>query len=128
MADEAHADLAVDAALGVLAAVERFNALRREQGLGPVQVRMGLASGEVLVGDLGTPFRIAYTAVGDCINLASRLQQASREVGVNVLVSSSVQEACARHEFRDLGLLAIRGLPQQRVATPLRPADRREPR
>ena len=113
-----HADLAVDAAQAIVQRVRKFNEDRRAQGLVEVRVRMGLASGEALVGDLGTRFRIAYTAVGDCINLASRLQQASRELDVSILASESVERACRRHSFEGLGLLAIRGLPDQAVSTP----------
>ena len=113
-----HADLALDAAMGILREVQAFNQNRCLEGKPPVTVRMGLASGEALVGDLGTAFRIAYTAVGDCINLASRLQQASREVDVPILASHSVQEASRRHAFIDLGTLRIRGLNDQRVGTP----------
>ena len=118
IAEEDHADLAVDAALAIVAQVARFNEERRAQGLPAVKVRMGMASGEALVGDLGTRFRIAYTAVGDCINLASRLQQASRELDVSVLVADSVRLACRRHAFDPLGVLPVRGLPNQPVATP----------
>jgi adenylate cyclase len=118
IAEEDHADLAVDAALAIVDQVARFNQQRLAQGLQAVHVRMGLASGEALVGDLGTRFRIAYTAVGDCINLASRLQQASRELDVSILAADSVRLACKRHRFEPLGVLPVRGLPAQPVATP----------
>lgn len=112
-----HADLALDAALGIIERVAAFNQARAASGLAPVQVRMGLASGEALVGDLGTRFRAAYTAVGDCINLASRLQQASREVGVSILLAESVCAFSKRHRFDHLGALEVRGLAPQNVAT-----------
>jgi adenylate cyclase len=118
IAEEDHADLAVDAALAIVDQVARFNQQRLAQGLQAVHVRMGLASGEALVGDLGTRFRIAYTAVGDCINLASRLQQASRELDVSILAADSVRLACKRHRFEPLGVLPVRGLSAQPVATP----------
>lgn len=115
--DADHADLAVDTALKILAQVDAFNRSRRVTGLRPVTVRMGLASGSALVGDLGTPFRISYTAVGDCINLASRLQQASREAGVNILAAETVAQGCRRHTLLPLGRMAVRGLPDQEVFT-----------
>lgn len=118
LADQDHADLALDAALAIVRNVASFNARRNDRGLAPVVVRIGLASGEALVGDLGTPFRISYTAVGDCINLASRLQQASRLAGVNILVAGSVVERCTRHVFVPIDTIPIRGLPDQKVFTP----------
>jgi adenylate cyclase len=122
VAQAEHSDLAVDAALAIVEQVEGFNRTRAAQGLNPVKVRIGLASGEALVGDLGTRFRIAYTAVGDCINLASRLQQASREVDVAILAADNVRLASQRHTFTPLGTLGVRGLASQAVATPIRRA------
>ena len=80
-------------------------------------VRIGIASGTALVGDLGTPFRSAYTAVGDCINLASRLQQASRDVDVGILIADSSARLCRRHRLRPLGKLPVRGLPDEPIYT-----------
>jgi len=116
-----HADRAIDAAMTILENVRRFNEARAARGLPAVTVRMGVASGSALVGDLGTPFRIAYTAVGDCINLASRLQQASREVGVNILVSGSAAQRCRRWSFTPMGTTPVRGLGDEPVFTPTHP-------
>ena len=113
-----HADRAIDAALAICENVGRFNESRNQAGLPRATVRIGIASGPALVGDLGTTFRIAYTAVGDCINLASRLQQASREVDVSILVSGSSALLCRRHRLRPLGRLPVRGLPDEEIFTP----------
>ncbi len=114
---EDHADRAIDAAIAICGNIERFNETRAREGLPKVVVRIGIASGPALVGDLGTPFRIAYTAVGDCINLASRLQQASREVDVGILIADSTAQLCRRHRLRPLGKLPIRGLPDEPIYT-----------
>ena len=113
-----HADQAVDAAMRIVANVDRYNLERKSQGLAELRVRIGIASGSALVGDLGTPFRIAYTAVGDCINLASRLQQLSRELDVSIAVAESCASQCQRWTFRSLGLVPVRGLADQQVFTP----------
>ncbi|MFZ9679476.1 MAG: CHASE2 domain-containing protein [Quisquiliibacterium sp.] len=113
-----HADRAVDAAMRIVANVDRYNLQRKSQGLAELRVRIGIASGSALVGDLGTPFRIAYTAVGDCINLASRLQQLSRELDVSIAVAESCASQCQRWTFRALGLVPVRGLADQKVFTP----------
>lgn len=118
IAEADHADRAIDAAREILANVNRFNAQRAQAGLPVANVRMGIASGTALVGDLGTPFRIAYTAVGDCINLASRLQQASRDVGVHILVSGSAASRCKRNQLTAIGTVAVRGLPDESIFTP----------
>lgn len=67
-------DEAASAALEILHEVDLLNERREKDGHPPVRVRIGIESGEALVGDLGTQFRSTYTAVGDCINFASRLE------------------------------------------------------
>lgn len=122
-----HADRALDAAFAILANVERFNAERAKAGAPAVRVRIGIASGSALVGDLGTRFRIAYTAVGNCINLASRLQQLSRELDVSIAVAPSTQAMCRRWRFGSLGEVSIRGLTDLTVFTPLGPGTQQSP-
>lgn len=113
-----HARRAVEAALAIVDNVRRFNAARAARGEEPVRVRVGIASGPALVGDLGTPFRSAYTAVGDCINLASRLQQLSRQLEVDIAIAGSAALQCTGSAFRSLGKVPVRGLPDQEVFTP----------
>ena len=123
-----HAQRAVEAALAIVGNVRRFNAVRRARGEEPVRVRIGIASGSALVGDLGTRFRISYTAVGDCINLASRLQQLSRQLDVDIAIAASSAALCGAGRFRSLGLVSVRGLPDQEVFTPVGPAPATDPR
>ncbi|MEN9313883.1 MAG: hypothetical protein RIS35_276 [Pseudomonadota bacterium] len=123
-----HAQRAIDAAQAIVGNVRRFNATRRARGEEPVRVRIGIASGSALVGDLGTPFRISYTAVGDCINLASRLQQLSRQLEVDIAIAASSAALCGTDRFRSLGLVSVRGLPDQEVFTPPGPAPSTDPR
>lgn len=113
-----HAQSALDAALEIRAAIVRFNATRHARGAFPVRVRIGLATGRALVGDLGTPFRSTYTAVGDVINLASRLQEAARGTGYDILVSRAMAEALPGHRLRPIGAISLRGLSRVDVFTP----------
>lgn len=123
-----HADRAVRAAIAIVENVRRFNGIRSAQGDEPVRVRIGIASGSALVGDLGTPFRISYTAVGDCINLASRLQQLSRQLEVDIAIAASSVALCRDGGFRSLGSISVRGLPDQQVFTPDPRDPARDPR
>ncbi|WP_448509607.1 CHASE2 domain-containing protein [Immundisolibacter sp.] len=113
-----HAQSALDAALEIRAAITRFNAARHARGAFPVRVRIGLATGRALVGDLGTPFRSTYTAVGDVINLAARLQEAARGTGYDILVSRAMAEILPRHRLRPIGAISLRGLSKVDVFTP----------
>lgn len=113
-----HAPRALQAALGIHAAVAHFNKQRSARGDLPVRVRIGLATGRALVGDLGTPFRSTYTAVGDVINLASRLQQAARDFDDDIVVSRVFSEACPHTVFRPIGAVSPRGLQREEVFSP----------
>lgn len=103
------ADWAVSAALDVLAEVDAFNVKRRNSGYGPVRVRIGIESGRALVGDLGTAFRSTYTAVGDCINFASRLESAARDLPTHLVIGAEANGRLRRHSTRSLGMISLRG-------------------
>lgn len=113
-----HAERALRAALGIQAAVAHFNERRAARGDLPVRARIGLATGRALVGDLGTPFRSTYTAVGDVINLASRLQQAARDFEDDIVASREFADACPGAVFRPIGTISPRGLDRIEVFSP----------
>lgn len=89
-----HAVRAVQAALELAEAASPLNAHLSAQGLPGVGFGIGLATGTVCVGDLGTPQRRTYTAVGDAVNLAARLEALTRDLGVDLLVADSTRAAC----------------------------------
>ena len=103
------ADRAVGAALDILAEVDAFNARRQVRGFTPVRVRIGIESGRALVGDLGTAFRSTYTAVGDCINFASRLEAAARDLPTQLVIGSATNAQLVQHRTRSLGTIGLRG-------------------
>lgn len=81
-----HSDRAIEAAKDIVLRVRAWNELRISQGLLPARVRIGVETGPVLVGDLGTEFRRTYTAVGDCINTASKLQAIAKALPYDLVV------------------------------------------
>lgn len=90
---EDHADRAVAAALDMMAAIAQFNQEGNHLLQGePIAVRIGVHSGEVVVGDLGTRFRHAYTAIGDAVNVTARLQSLARELEEYLVVSKQTVE------------------------------------
>lgn len=100
--------------------VERLEALNRKwsaQGLPTFQIGIGIHVGEAMVGNIGSESRVQYTALGDTINLASRLQSLTKELHATILVSEQVaQEAMAELdevvEFIDRGVVSVRGREQ----------------
>ena len=103
------ADRAVSAALEIIEEVAQFNQTRALKKLSPVRVRIGIESGQALVGDLGTAFRSTYTAVGDCINFASRLEAAARDYPRGLLIGPVANGQLSKHQTVSLGSLELRG-------------------
>ncbi|MGC8837742.1 MAG: tetratricopeptide repeat protein [Anaerolineae bacterium] len=108
LAHEDDAERALHAALGLQAAVkEGGQDLSRRLGR-PLALRIGLNMGEVVVGGLGSDLRLDYTAVGDTVNVAARLQELARPG--EILVARSVAEAArAAFTFEPLGPVEVRG-------------------
>ena len=103
------ADRAASAALDILAEVDALNMRRQQNGFAPLRVRIGIESGPALVGDLGTTFRSTYTAVGDCINFASRLEAAARDLPTQLVIGASANSQIKKHQTVSLGSLTVRG-------------------
>jgi adenylate cyclase len=104
-----HADLALDAAKIIVRRVERMSALRVAEGKAPLRVRIGIESGLAMAGDFGTSFRSIYTAVGDSVNTASRLEQAARDFPHCVIIGAGTVARAQRHHFLLLGERLLRG-------------------
>jgi adenylate cyclase len=88
-----HAAQAAETILTCTARLAELNADWRSRGLPELPTRFGLATGPVVVGNVGSPERLVYTAVGDTINLASRLEGLNRFYGTWVLVSGETRRA-----------------------------------
>jgi len=111
-----HADLALDAARAIQVRVDELSASRVHQGYQPLRVRIGIESGAAMAGDFGTMFRSIYTAVGDGVNTAARLEQVARDFTHNVIIGPGTVERSRRHRFLALGERLLRGKER---ATPL---------
>ena len=104
-----HADLALDAAQNILIAVKKFSQARELDGKPPLRVRIGLESGTAMAGDFGSSSRSIYTAVGDCVNVASRLQSLARNYPYDVITGPNTVAASRRHSFIPLEEVTLRG-------------------
>jgi class 3 adenylate cyclase/tetratricopeptide (TPR) repeat protein len=115
---------AVHAALGIQRALHDYAAtLERERGL-KLQMRIGINTGTVVVGRIGTDLHMEYTAIGDTINLASRLQSLARPG--SVLISDSTHKSVLGFfETLELGELEIKGHAPVRAFEVLRSHGRR---
>lgn len=104
-----HADLALDAASAIVQRVRQFSEQRQKLGRPPLRVRIGIDSGPAFAGDFGTEFRSIYTAVGDSVNTASRLEQAARDFPHDIIIGEGTVTHARRHQFLPLGERQLRG-------------------
>ena len=113
--DEQHAAHAVQAAMAMIAAVGPLNAELAERGLPSLAPCIGLATGVVCVGDLGSALRRSYTAVGDGVNLAARIEGATRTYDVPLLVADTTRAAAGQLpgcEWVEVDEVAVKGRSQ----------------
>ncbi|MDE2301128.1 MAG: adenylate/guanylate cyclase domain-containing protein [Sphingomonadales bacterium] len=100
---------AVEAAMAMYQAGEQFRS-EAPEGVPPIgRTRVGLHYGEAIVGNFGGEGRIQYTALGDAMNTAARLESANKQIGTSVLVSGPVVERCGLDIFRFLGRVVLSG-------------------
>jgi adenylate cyclase len=109
-----HASLACRAALDMVAELETMQAEWRRDGVPALDIGIGINTGPMIVGNMGSASRFNYTVVGDAVNLASRIEALNKSYGTNVLVSESTYER-VRGEFpnaREIDQVQVRGRTQ----------------
>lgn len=115
-----HATLAVRAALDMGDAVRDINRIHRASGRPEISVGIGINSGVMSVGDMGSTARRSYTVVGDAVNLASRLEGLSGHYGVEIVASGATQALAPGHVWQELDSVRVKGKAQAvAVFTPL---------
>jgi class 3 adenylate cyclase len=98
------------AARDMLARVVRLNGELSAQGQAPIAIGIGLHAGDAIVGNMGSAERYNYTAIGDAVNVAARLEDLTKEVGYPLVASATVVAALDdRAGFVKLGARAIKG-------------------
>jgi adenylate cyclase len=102
-----HAARALTAARSMLAEVERLNGSRRPEP--PLRIGVGIASGTVVAGNVGSPERLNYTVLGDTVNLAARLQDLTKQHRVALLLTEESWRAAGAGPGRCLGDVTVRG-------------------
>jgi adenylate cyclase len=105
---EDHPAMAVEAAQEMRRRLRTLNGALMEQGYPPLCHGIGIHTGEVVAANIGSPDRLSYTLVGDTVNLASRLQNLNKEMGTDVILSSTTKARLAAP-------FALKPLPSQQV-------------
>jgi adenylate cyclase len=104
-----HASLAVKTALEMASAVQRLNEEHRIRGLPEIGIGIGLNTGTMCVGDMGSDIRRSYTVIGDSVNLGSRLEGLSKIYGVDIVVSESTRKLANGFAWQELDKVRVKG-------------------
>ncbi|MDX1562790.1 MAG: adenylate/guanylate cyclase domain-containing protein, partial [Gammaproteobacteria bacterium] len=107
--DAEHARNAVLAGLAMIETVEALGPDFEKKGWPPLQIGVGVASGPMNVGNMGSEFRMAYTVMGDTVNLGSRLEGLTKQYGVGMIVNETTVELVADVRFRQIDLVRVKG-------------------
>jgi adenylate cyclase len=107
--DENHATRGVTAALRMQQGLAQLKDAFEKKGWPAIAVGVGLSSGEMTVGDMGSQVRKAYTVMGDTVNLGSRLEGITRQYGVGVLVSQETARLAQGIVFREIDAVRVKG-------------------
>jgi adenylate cyclase len=103
---------------GILAGLEMQQAIALlrpqfiERGWPAIHIGVGINSGIMRVGNMGSQFRIAYTVMGDAVNLGSRLEGITKEYGIGIIVGEATRNSVTDIVFRELDLVRVKGKNQ----------------
>lgn len=122
--DPDHAQHALYAAREMVQTLEDLRPEFEAQGWPALEVGVGLNTGVMNVGNMGSEFRMAYTAMGDAVNLGSRLEALTRTYGVSIIASEFTQHAVPEFQYRELDLVRVKGKDQPvAIFEPIAPVD-----
>jgi len=122
LADEEHADHAVEAALAMQAKLKELNVVWKAAGLPEIATGVGVNTGDMIAGTIGSDQVRSYTVIGDAVNLGSRIESLNKQYGTTILISeSTVKELKHQYDLRALGDVVVKGKSQAVAIFEVRP-------
>ena len=108
--DPDHADHAVEAALEMIQELRRLNEQWRKEGTPPLDIGIGINTGPMIAGNIGSEAIMSYTVIGDAVNLGSRLESLNKTYGTNIIVSEATRARLkGDYTLRPLGDVVVKG-------------------
>lgn len=109
VSDAQHARMAVVTAMQMQAALPAVNKAFAAKGWPEIKIGVGVNTGDMTVGDMGSLVRKAYTVMGDAVNLGSRLEGVTKQYGVGILVGEGTRKAIKDIVFREVDRVQVKG-------------------
>jgi adenylate cyclase len=123
--DNNHSLHGVQAAVAMKQNVIELNKKFADLGWPQIRIGIGLSSGPVSVGNMGSEFRMAYTVLGDTVNIGSRLEGLTKNYGVEIITSDSTVNAISDYTFFELDYVQVKGKAQAiKIFEPLGPTSK----
>ena len=111
--DEDHAEHAVLTALAMVRALDVLNAEWREFGMPRLDIGIGINTGEMVAGNIGSDTIMSYTVIGDAVNLGARLESLNKEYGTRIIISEATRSRLkGQYDIRPLGSVTVKGKSQ----------------
>lgn len=107
--DPMHAKHGVEAGLRMIEIMKELGPEFKKRGWPELKIGVGLNTGPMNVGNMGSEFRMAYTVLGDAVNLGSRLEGLTKQYGVDLMVSETTAQAADDYLYRELDLVKVKG-------------------
>ena len=124
LADPDHPRHSLEAAMQMLQLLEELNDSFESRGWPRLRIGVGLNTGVMRVGNMGSEFRLAYTVMGDPVNLGSRLEGLTKEYAVQLIVSESTAAAVPDYTYRELDRVRVKGKDEPvTIYEPVGPKD-----
>jgi len=111
--DPQHADHAVAAALDMIDELERLNAGWKAAARPVLDIGIGINTGPMIAGNIGSDTIMSYTVIGDSVNLGSRLESLNKQYGTRIIISDATRaRLTGEYRFRALGDVVVKGKTQ----------------
>lgn len=120
----AHASLAVKTSMEMVQVVRQLSEEHRIKGLPEIGIGIGLNTGSMCVGDMGSHIRRSYTVIGDAVNLGARLEGLSKTYGVDTVASEATRQLASDFAWQELDKVRVKGKDQAvAIFCPVAPLD-----
>ena len=105
-------DRALRCSIAMLRELRKWNLQRKSQGEAPVDIGIGLATGDIVAGNIGSPKRMDYTMIGDAVNLGARIESACKSYSATTISEKTFERLKGTYRIREVDMVVVKGKTQ----------------